>query len=60
MGILDYCWKMSLEDAQVAAVEEHNRLRALHEDTEPLELASDLCEEAQVYNLLYKYISYII
>ena len=40
---------MSLEEAQKAALKEHNRLRALHEDTEPLELASDLCEEAQVW-----------
>ena len=39
---------MSLEEAQEAALEEHNRLRALHEDTEPLELCADLCEEAQV------------
>ena len=39
---------MSLEEAQEAALDEHNRLRALHEDTEPLELSADLCEEAQV------------
>ena len=39
---------MSLEEAQEAALEEHNRLRALHEDTKPLELCADPCEEAQV------------
>ena len=39
---------MSLEEAQEAALDEHNRLRALHEDTEPLKLSADLCEEAQV------------
>ena len=32
---------MSLEEAQEAALEEHNRLRALHEDTEPLELCAE-------------------
>ena len=38
---------MSLE-AQEAALKEHNDLRALHENTEPLKLSADLCEEAQV------------
>ena len=39
---------MSLEEAQEAALVEHNNLRALHEDTGPLELCANLCEEAQV------------
>ena len=39
---------MSLREAQEAGLREHNRLRALHQDTEPLELSSDLCNEAQV------------
>ena len=40
---------MSLHEAQEAFLKEHNRLRALHQDTEPLELSDDLCNEAQVY-----------
>ena len=39
---------MSLREAQEAGLREHNRLRALHQDTEPLELSNDLCNEAQV------------
>ena len=39
---------MSLEEAQEAALDEHNRLRAFHEGTESLKLSADLCEEAQV------------
>ena len=39
---------MSLREAQEAGLREHNRLRALHLDTEPLELSNDLCNEAQV------------
>jgi len=39
---------MSLREAQQAFLREHNRLRALHQDTEPLELSNDLCYEAQV------------
>ena len=42
---------MSLREAQEAGLREHNRLRALHQDTEPMELCSDLCNEAQVLNL---------
>ena len=40
---------MSLQEAREAGLKEHNRLRAFHQDTEPLELSDDLCNEAQVY-----------
>ena len=40
--------KMSLREAREAALREHNRLRALHQDTQPLELSEDLCNAAQV------------
>ena len=39
---------MSLREAQQAFLREHNRLRALHQNTGPLELSNDLCNEAQV------------
>ena len=39
---------MSLRDAQEAGLGEHNRLRSLHQDTEPMELSNDLCNDAQV------------
>ena len=39
---------MSLREAQEAGLREHNRLRALHQDTKPLELSDELCRDAQV------------
>ena len=44
----DNHFKMSLREAREAALREHNRLRALHQDTQPLELSEDLCNAAQV------------
>ena len=49
---------MSLREAQEAGLREHNRLRALHQDTEPMELCSDLCNEAQVLKLCLMGMSY--
>ena len=40
---------MSLREAREAGLREHNRLRALHQDTEPLKLSNDLCNDAQVW-----------
>ena len=39
---------MSLREAQQAFLREHNRLRALHQNTEPLMLSQSLCDDAQV------------
>merc|ERR1712193_133689 len=47
--LTDYHFKMSLREAQEAGLREHNRLRALHQDTEPLELSNDLCNDAQAW-----------
>lgn len=38
---------MSIEQAQQAGLDEHNRLRALHHDTPPLVLSRELCNDAQ-------------
>ena len=47
---------MSLRDAQEAGLREHNRLRSLHQDTQPMELSNDLCNDGQVqlFNLSLK------
>ena len=45
---------MSLRDAQEAGLREHNRLRSLHQGTQPMRLSNDLCNDAQVQ--LYAYI----
>merc|ERR1711953_709944 len=47
--LTDNHFKMSLREAQEAGLREHNRLRALHQDTEPLELSNDLCNDAQAW-----------
>ena len=45
---------MSLRDAQEAGLREHNRLRSLHQDTPPMELSNDLCNDAQVQLFTYR------
>ena len=42
--------KMSLHETQEAGLRKHNRLRALHQGTQPLKLCEELCNEAQVLN----------